>query len=168
MASRAQTLYWNELTDLKAGCEYVRLYRDSLGATLTRLAVARSVVGVAALGGWITIHIDPHIWAAVIVSVQVADALQRAIPWAARFTGTNELCAAFDALLIEAQLEWECIAAAEWEEEKIRKRWARLAELRRVADKKALPHGLPQKPKLERLAKATATAYFQALYPEEA
>ncbi len=120
------------------------------------------------MGGWITIHIDPHIWAAVIVSVQVADALQRAIPWAARFTGTNELCAAFDALLIEAQLEWECIAAAEWEEEKIRKRWARLAELRRVADKKALPHGLPQKPKLERLAKATATAYFQALYPEEA
>jgi len=70
MASRAQTLYWNELTDLKAACEYVRLYRDSLGATLTRLAVARSVVGVAALGGWITIHIDPQIWAAVIVSVQ--------------------------------------------------------------------------------------------------
>ena len=76
--------------------------------------------------------------------------------------------AAFGALLIEAQLEWESIAAAEWDEEKIRKRWARLAESRRVADKKALPHGLPPKPKLEKLAKATATAYFQSLYPEEA
>jgi hypothetical protein len=168
MASRAQTLYWNELTDLKAACEYVRLYRDSLGAILTRLAVARSIVGVAALGGWITIHIDPRIWAAVIVLVQVADALQRAVSWAARFTGTNELCAAFDALLIEAQLEWESIAAAEWDEEKIRKRWARLAESRRLADKKALPHGLPPKPKLEKLAKAAATAYFKGLYPEEA
>jgi hypothetical protein len=58
-------------------------------------------------------------------------------------------------------LEWESIAAAEWDEEKIRKRWARLAELRRVADKKALPHGLPRRPKLE---KATATAYFKGLY----
>ena len=168
MASRAQTLYWNELTDLKAACEYVRLYRDSLSATINRFAVARSVVGVAALGGWITTNVDPHIWAAVIVAVQIAEALQRAIPWAARFTGTNELCAAFDALLIEAQLEWESIAAAEWDEEKIRKRWARLAELRRVADKKALPHGLPQKPKLEKLAKASATAYIRGLYLEEA
>jgi hypothetical protein len=167
MASRAQTLYWNELTDLKAGCEYIRLYRDSLGAILTRLAMARGVVGVAALGGWITIHIHPQIWAALIVAVQVADALQRAVPLAVRFTGTNELCASFDALLIEAQLEWECIAAAEWEEDKIRKRWARLAEARRVADKKALPHGLPPKPKLERLAKATATAYFDNLFREE-
>jgi hypothetical protein len=123
---------------------------------------------LAALGGWITTNIDPHIRAAVIVTVQVAEALQRAIPWAARFTGTNELCAAFDALIIEAQLEWECIAAAEWEEEKIRKRWAWLAELRRVSDKKALPHGLPRKPKLEKLAKAAATTYFRGQYPEEA
>jgi hypothetical protein len=117
MASRAQTLYWNQLTDPKAACEYVRLYRDRLSATINRFAVARSVVGVAALGGWITTNIDPHIWAAVIVAVQIAEALQRTIPWAARFAGTNELCAAFDALLIEAQLERESIAAAEWDEE---------------------------------------------------
>ena len=80
MENRAQSLYWTELIELKGACEYVRRYRDSLSATLTRFAVARSVVGVAALGGWITTNIDPHIWAAVIVLVQVAEALQRAVP----------------------------------------------------------------------------------------
>ena len=70
--------------------------RDCLNVTLTRFAAIRAVVSVAALGGWITTHINPQIWAGVIVAVQVAEALQRTIPYAARFTGTNELCAAFD------------------------------------------------------------------------
>ena len=69
MASRAQTLYWNEFTALKAACEYVRAYRDSLGATLTQFAVAQSVVGLAALIGWIATNADSYIWAAVIVTV---------------------------------------------------------------------------------------------------
>jgi len=167
MENRAQSLYWTELIELKGACEYVRRYRDSLSATLTRFAVARSIVGVAALGGWITTTINPHIWAAVIVLVQIAEALQRAVPYAARFTGTNDLCAALDALFIEALLEWEEIAAGRIKEETITKRWGRLMTLRLAADRKALPHGLPRRRKLERLAAEDANAYFKSLYPEE-
>ena len=167
MTNRAQYLYWTELTELKAACEYVRRYRDNLNTTLTRFAIARSVIGVTALGGWITTNANPKIWGAVIVLVQIAEALQRAIPYSARFAGTNDLCAAFDALFIETLLEWEDIAAGRIDEEKITKRWGRLMTLRLAADRKALPHGLPRKAKLERLAKQDANAYLDVLSQEE-
>ncbi len=147
--------------------EYVRRYRDSLNATLTRFAVVRSAVSVTALGGWITTNVNPKIWAAVIVLVQVAEALQRAVPYAARFAGTNDLCAAFDALFIDALLEWEEIAAGRMDEEKITKRWGRLMTLRLAADRKALPHGLPRRPGLLKLATEDASAYFESTYLTE-
>jgi len=71
------------------------------------------------------------------------------------------------ALFIEALLEWEEIAAGRMEEEEITKRWGRLMTLRLAAYRKALPHGLPRRPKLEKLAAADARAYCRSLYPEE-
>jgi hypothetical protein len=32
METRLQDIYWAELVQLKVGCEYIRRYRDSLGA----------------------------------------------------------------------------------------------------------------------------------------
>jgi hypothetical protein len=162
MPNRSQSLYWNELVELKVACEYVRRYRDSLNDILIRFAIARSVISVTALGGWITTNVNPRIWAAVIVAVQVSEALQRAIPYSARAAGTNDLCAAFDALFIEALLEWEEIAAGRMDEERIIKRWGRLMNVRLAADRKALPHGLPRRASLMRLATEDAKAYFQA------
>ena len=167
MENRAQALYWTELVELKTACEYVRRYRDSLNTTLTRFAAVRSVVSVAALGGWVTTNVNPQIWAAVIVAVQVSEALQRAVPYVARFSGTNDLCAAFDALFIDALLEWEEIAAGRMEEDRITKRWGRLMTLRLAADRKALPHGLPRRDRLIRLATEDAMAYFQTSYLTE-
>jgi hypothetical protein len=70
MESSAQSLFWHELTELRAAYEYVRLYRDHLTRWDTRFAVGRSVTGLAALGGWITTNINPQIWAGVIAAVQ--------------------------------------------------------------------------------------------------
>ncbi len=53
------------------------------------------------------------------------------------------------------------------EEDRITKRWGRLMTLRLAADRKALPHGLPRKQKLEKLAAADANAYFQGYRLEE-
>ena len=39
--------------------------------------------------------------------------------------------------------------------------------LRLTADRKALPHGLPRKPRLLKLATEDARAYFQNIYPTE-
>jgi hypothetical protein len=167
MESSAQSLFWHELTELRAAYEYVRLYRDHLTRWDTRFAVGRSVTGLAALGGWITTNINPQIWAGVIVAVQTVEAAMKATPFAAHLHGTNELCSAFESLFIAAVQEWEQdIAAGRIEESKIKKSWGRLMASRADAEKKALPRGLPVRDTLRKLAKMEADAYFRGLYPE--
>ena len=167
MESSAQSLYWRELTELRAAYEYVRLYRDHLARWETRIAVGRSVTGLAALGAWITTNVNPHIWAGVIVSVQTVEAAMRATPFATYLHGTNELCSTFESLFITALQEWEQdIAAGRIDEAKIKKSWGRLMASRADAEKKALPRGLPPSDNPKRLAKSEADAYFKGLYPE--
>jgi hypothetical protein len=75
------------------------------------------------------------------------------------------LCASFDALFIEALLEWEDIAAGKIHAAEITKRWGRLMTLRLAADRKALPHGLPPRAKLMKLASEDAQLYMRTIYP---
>jgi hypothetical protein len=99
----------------------------------------------------------------------VAEAAQKATPFAAHLNGLNELCSAFESLFISALQEWEQdIASGRMEELKISKSWGRLMTSRMDADKKAVSRGLRRKPKFQRLAKTEADAYFKSLYSEEA
>jgi hypothetical protein len=166
MENRQQALYWKELVDLKVGCEYVRRYRDNLAATMTRFAVIRAVVSVSALGAWAAVKSCPMVWGGIIAAAQVADALQNAIPFAARFR-TNALCSTFDALFIDCQMEWEDIFAGRLDEAEISKRRHKMMKLRHDADVKNLPNGLPARKSLLRLAEADAAAYFRNTFATE-
>ncbi|HUB44520.1 MAG TPA: hypothetical protein VMB73_06010 [Acetobacteraceae bacterium] len=83
---------------------------------MTRFAVIRAVVSISALGTWAAVRAYPMVWGGIIAAAQVADALQNAIPFAARFRGTNALLAALEALLIDCQMEWEVIFAGRLDE----------------------------------------------------
>lgn len=167
MENRQQALYWSELVQLKIGCGYVRRYRDSLGAWITRFAVIRAVVSVGALGTWAAIRSYPMLWGRIIAAAQVADALQHAIPFAARFRGTNALCSALDALFIDSQMEWEDIAGGRLDEAEVIRRRHKLMMLRLNADQKNLPNGLPRSDRLLKLAEADAEAYFGNMFTAE-
>jgi hypothetical protein len=167
MENRQQTLYWNELVDLKVACEYTRRYRDSLAAAITRFAIIRATVSVSALGTWAAVKSYPMLWGGIIAAAQVADALQNAIPFAARFRGTNALSATLDALFIDCQMEWETIRTGALAESEIIQRRHKLMMLRHDADLKNLPNGLPMKKSLFRLAEADADAYLKNIFREE-
>ena len=161
MENRLQSLYWAELVQLKVSCEYIRRYRDSLGAWVTRFAVIRAVVSVSALGTWAATKSYPMVWGGIIAAAQVADALQNAIPFAARFRGTNALVVALDALLIDCLMEWEDIYAGRLDEGEIAKRRHAMMKHRLDVEVKNLPNGLPVRRALFKLAEADAATYFQ-------
>jgi hypothetical protein len=167
MENRQQALYWAELVDLKVGCEYIRRYRDGLAATMTRFAVIRAVVSVSALGTWAAVKSYPMLWGGIIAAAQVADALQNAIPFTARFRGTNALCATLDALFIDCQMEWEDIFAGRLDEAEITRRRHKLMTLKHDADVKNLPNGLPVRKNLMKLAEADAATYFKSIFHDE-
>jgi hypothetical protein len=167
MENRQQALYWNELIALKVGCEYVRLYRSDLGRWMTRFAVLRAIASSGAIATWAVVKSYPLVWGGIIAASQVADALQSAIPLAARFRGTNTLCATFDALFIDCQVEWEDIFAGRLDDVEINKRRHKLMKLREDADAKNLPNGLPDRKDFLKLAEDKAAAYFKNTYPNE-
>jgi hypothetical protein len=49
------------------------------------------------------------VWGGIIVAAQVADAFQTATPLAAGHRGASALLIAWEALLIDCQMEWEDI-----------------------------------------------------------
>jgi len=168
MENRLQDLYWAELVQLKVSCEYVRRYRDSLAAWLTRFAVFRAVVSVSALGTWAAVKSYPMVWGGIIAAAQVADALQNAVPFTARYRGTSALVMTLDALLIDCQMEWEDIFAGRLDEGEIAKRRHAMMKRRNEADAKNLPGGLPVRKGLFVLAEADAATYFTNTYQTRA
>jgi hypothetical protein len=107
------------------------------------------------------------LWGGIIAAAQVADALQNAIPFAARFRGTNALSATLDALFIDCQMEWEEIYTGALAESEITRRRHKVMMLRHAADLKNLPNGLPMRKSIFKLAEADADAYFRSLFPVE-
>lgn len=166
MQSRLQELYWAELVQLKVSCEYVRRYRDGLGTWVTRFAVIRAVVSVSALGSWAATKSYPMVWGGIIAAAQVADALQNAIPFAARYRGTSALVMSLDALFIDCQMEWEDIHAARLDEADVTKRLHAMKTHRHEALAKHLPNGFPQRKSLAALAERDAIDYLNRTYGE--
>jgi len=162
--NRLQSLYWNELVQLKVSCEYIRRYRDFLSLWVTRFAMIRAFVSVGALGTWAAVKAYPMVWGGVIAAAAVVDALQNAVPFAVRLRGTSALCVALDALFIDALMEWEDVFAGRLDEAAINARRHKLMNLRHDADVKNLPNGLPIKKTLFRLAEIEASAYLQSTY----
>lgn len=167
MENRLQDLYWSELVQLKVSCEYIRRYRDRLGAWVMWFAIIRAVVSVGALGTWAAVKAYPMLWGGIIAGAQVADALQNAMTFTARYRGTSALTVALDALFIDCQMEWEDIYGGRLDEGEIAKRRHAMMKRRAEADAKNLPGGLPVKKKLFALAEADAKAYFTNTYKIE-
>ncbi len=166
--NRQQTLYWNELVQLRIDCGYIRRYRDSLTATVTRFTVIRAVVSVTALGTWAVIRTYPMLWGGIIAASQLAEALQTGMGYTSRLRGATALSFALDALFIDCLMEWEDVFGGKLDEGEITKRRHRLMSLRHDADRKHLPTPLPVRPSLLRLAEAEAKAYLESLNLNEA
>ncbi len=161
MESRLQDLYWAELVQLKVSCEYIRRYRDSLGAWVTRFAVIRAVVSVSALGTWAAVKSYPMLWGGIIAAAQVADALQNAIPFASRHRGTSALVVSLDALFIDCQREWEDIYAGRLDNAEISVRRQAMMTHRHDELAKHLPNGIPLRKNLFALAERDAIRYLK-------
>jgi hypothetical protein len=168
MVNRLQDLYWREIVHLKVECEYMRRYRDSLTAWITRFAVIRAVVSVSALGTWAAIRAYPMVWGSIIAAAQVLDALQHALPFAARSRGASASVVELDLLLIDCQMEWEDIYSGRLDEREIGRRRHAMMKHRSETKSKNIPGGLPFKPAFFALAERDADSYFKMTYSTEA
>jgi hypothetical protein len=163
-AHRQQELYLNELFQLKVACEYIRLYRNEIACWLTRFAALRAVASSGAIATWAVVKSYPLLWGGIIAAAQLADALKEVVPFTARHKAASDLSIALESLLIEALYEWESVYAGRFTMKQITDRRRTLMRLRRDAEVRQFPAGVPERQKLLVVAEAAAKLYFDRLF----
>jgi uncharacterized protein (DUF4415 family) len=165
--ARQRELYWKELVELKVGASYIRRYRERQAGWHTRIAAIRAIAASSTIAGWVIWKNYAIVWAGIIASSQVVDALQDVFPFSKRRKAASELTTALDGLFIDAQFEWEGVTAGSYTAEEIMTRRQKLMTLRLEAESKHFPDGLAIDGKLFAVAKGDAQRYLSDTYGED-
>ena len=165
--ARQQALYWNQLVQLKVGAEYIKAYRERVARRIWRFDLSRAIASSGAIAAWAVVKAHPLVWGGVIAASQLADVIKGTLPLAKIHDGAARLTQDLDTLFIEAQFEWERIAAGKLEEDEISAARRRIMTVEHDSQAKHFPDGLERKPDLLKVAEAEAAAYFKGLFGME-
>jgi hypothetical protein len=127
---RQQDLYLTEVFQLMVAREYMRRYRTILAGRVTWFGALRAIASSSAIGAWAVWQSYSMVWATILATSQVADALKDVFPFTARHKAANDLVMNLEALLIEALYEAEGVYAGQFTEEEITERRRKLMRLR--------------------------------------
>ena len=165
--ARQQALYWNQLVQLKVGAEYIKAYRERVARRIWLFDLTKAVASNGAIAAWAIVKAHPLLWGGVIAGSQLADVIKGTLPLAKIHEGAARLTQSLDALFIEAQFEWERIAAGKLEEEEISAARRRIMTVEHDLQAKHFPDGLARRPDLLKVAEAETAAYFKGLFDME-
>ncbi len=161
---RQQQLYWAQMVELKIACVYTRRYRDHLGKWVTRIGAVRAIASSASIAAWAVWKNHAFLWAVIIASSQVLDALKDVFPVTKKHKSASEHTTTLEGIFIDAQLEWEGIFLGRYTDDQIMKRRHKLMTLQHHAEGAHFPNGLPTRDSDFALAQQEAANYFTALY----
>lgn len=165
--SRPQLLYWNQLVRVKVGAEYIQLYRDVIGRRIWWFDLLRALASSGAIAAWAVVRAHPLLWGGIIAVSQVAEVIKGALPLAKRYEGACQLSMSLDAMFIDAQFEWEAVAAGRLTEEEIVAARKRMMTLEHDLQAKHFPNGLRRRSDLLGLAEESAARYLKAIFDVE-
>ena len=110
---------------------------------------------------------SPMLWGAIIAAVQVADAIQRALPINKHYEGLSALVITLDTLFITVLGEWEEIRAGRVDEAALVVARQNLMKQMHDAQAKHFATGLHRRDDLFKLAEADAATYIKATFGTE-
>jgi hypothetical protein len=104
--SREQQMYWSEFNQLKIDVCYVRDYRNAIGKWVTAFATIRAVTSTSSIGAWLIWKRYALIWAGLIATSQLIDALKDVFPLYKRRRSLSRWSRTLNLLFVEAQRNW--------------------------------------------------------------
>lgn len=162
--SREQQVYWQEFVQLKADSCYVRDYRNDLNRWVTGVATIRAVASAGGIAAWAVWRQYAYIWACFIAGSQVVDALKNVFPFYKRRDSLSKWSRALNRLFVEAQRDWEEVAAGRCTDSQINKLSHQLRLKKERAEAKYVPHGLALRQDLFDSAQSEAARFFAVRY----
>ena len=149
-----------EFVQLKADACYIRDYRNYYGKWVTAIGTVRAVTSVASIGGWL---VDSHLswlWASLLLTGQVAQALKSTYPYARKRAALSRWTRRLNEIVLTAQTTWDDIEDKQLTAGEIRKSIKIMRTQQLSAQARAIPDGLPRKTILARQAQAETALFF--------
>jgi hypothetical protein len=162
--SPEQQMYWREFVQLKADSCYDRDYRNSLGKWVTGVAVIRAITSTGSIGAWLIWKKYTYVWAFLIATSQVMEALKGVFPVYKRRRVLSQWSRALNQLFVEAQRSWDGISSGEYTNAEIRKLCHQLRSRKNRAEAKHIPDGLNRRADLFNKAQIEAKHFFNTRY----
>jgi len=138
---RQQDLYWKQLVELKVAAVCIRLHRNGLARWDRGVDVVKAVASSAGIASWVIWRQFALVWAFIIATSQVVDALKDVFPFSRRLKAASDLTVALERMFIDAQFEWEDVYGGKLSDQEIAERCRKLRTLQLDAESKAFPSG---------------------------
>lgn len=165
--SPEQASYWQDFIQLKLDACYVRDYRNRIGRIETSVATLRAIASSTSIAAWAIWQKHALIWGCIIAASQLVDALRDVFPFRKRRQALSGWSNGLNRLFVEAQREWDLIAAGKMPNKKIQMRAHQLRLKMQRYEETYIPDGLPRNEKLFQAAQAEMVTFLQSRYPIE-
>ena len=150
--------------ELKVASAYIRRYRDYLDHWVTGLGTLRAIASSGSIAAWALWREHAFVWAAIIATSQVADALRDVFPFIKRHKAASAHTLVLGSMFIDAQLEWENIFSGRYSDDQIMTRRHKLMKLQHDAERNNFPDGLAAREAPFAEAQREAEEYFRNTY----
>lgn len=165
--SQQQSLFWNEMVQLKAHIFYLGYHRRRSDQVDFWIKCVTAVTSSASIAGWAIWQSYGFAWGLLIAVSQVINVTKQYLPYEARRKACNDTCNDLENLFIQSESDWYYVAEGTLTNEEIHKKLIALKKRKSQIVKKCMAVlVLPRKQKYMQLAKVDSTDYFQTLYYE--
>lgn len=160
-----QEQFWKEFWRIKAQAKYVDLHLARTEMVDRAVKILLAVASSASIGGWVLWKDFALVWAAIIASSQVLNAIRQYLPYKDRLRSLAGLSIDLEELAIQVEDKWLRICAGELSDEEIRKALLDLRTKRmKFFNKNFQGTHLPERKFLLKQAEDSAAEYFSHLY----
>jgi hypothetical protein len=161
----SQEHYWKEFYRLKVHVTYLEMQLDRTESIDRALKMFLAITSSASIGAWVIWKEAAVVWAFLIATSQVINAIRQYLPYKERLRCIAGLMNELEELVLSVESKWLDISNGELTEAETRKALANLRLLRQKAFKKHFPDKvLPDDAKLFAKAELKTQAYVQNFY----
>lgn len=167
-SSPYQERYWKELFELRVHVNYLDLYMEKSEFIDKSINIFLAVTSSSSICGWAIWNKYGFIWAIIIASSQLINAVKQFLPYKTRLKATCSILSELEELLIFAEMKWFDVAEGKLTEEEINKLQFDIRAKKTQSVQRHLGmNTLPEKEKLFCKAKKSAEIYIMNFYGEK-
>jgi hypothetical protein len=168
MSGNYQEKFWRELDQLRIHATYIEAYYEQSVRTDRFVNMFLALASSGSIAGWAVWNEYQYVWAIIVASSQVVNAIKSHLPFTKRIKALGALSAELESLFLSMENHWFNVAEGRLSEEEIHQLHMKIKEQRRMAIQKNIGTiDVPLDQKLMDEATLNAKQYFENFYSFE-